>query len=750
MKKISKSKAFAGLMAVVTLFASLPFSASAKDTLSYDDAVKSLENGITISADNISTENYKDTRFNNPISPDFYCADPTAVEYNGRLYVYGTNDHQQFEAAGPDVDNTYERIKSILVFSTEDMVNWTYHGEINVGEIAPWIMASWAPSIVSREEADGKTHFYMYFSNSGIGTGVITSTDPVTGWTDPLGHCLITGNTPGLSDCPNPFDPGAVIDENGVGWLSFGAGKASSGTDFMPGSVRIVQLGDDMMSFASDFKEIPAPYSFEASELNYINDTYVYTYCSDWSNHSENWTYNCAAPGGCGMVYMTTKTPLDPESWTVRGECFKQPGECGFDYSNNHTHMHKFKGKWYMFYHTLMLKHGMGITGSYRSMGVDEIDVDEENVVLKNTGGTKKGVSANGAFSPYEEHSAAELVGTAQVEYDVTDPYAPIVSAKQAGSWTAVRGVRFTESASSAQPVASEKIQMNVDTIQYHITVTSLDAPTTITMYAAAQNGVKNESSVEVTGKGKYKVTVDMNGAKGFQIVGCFTAENDTPVTLEVDSITLNGKYNIAIASELTNTREWADGLRNIWNGFSDGDEVYTDDAAVLKYIKADDAIELFVLEGAGNAADDAPLVDTPLSFTARVKGKGSIEVHLDEPTGDTLTSISFDSPDSFINVYSAPISDIGGTHDLYFVYSDVGVAMQSWVFAESSDFMETIMGDVNADGKFNVADVVALQKWLLAVPDVKLNNWKAADFCEDNRLDVFDLCLMKRKLLSN
>jgi arabinoxylan arabinofuranohydrolase len=40
--------------------------------------------------------------------------------------------------------------------------------------------------------------------------------------------------------------------------------------------------------------------------------------------------------------------------------------------------MHKFKGKWYMFYHTLMLKHGMGITGGYRSMGVDEIVVDEK------------------------------------------------------------------------------------------------------------------------------------------------------------------------------------------------------------------------------------------------------------------------------------------------------------------------------------------------------------------------------------
>lgn len=56
--------------------------------------------------------------------------------------------------------------------------------------------------------------------------------------------------------------------------------------------------------------------------------------------------------------------------------------------------------------------------------------------------------------------------------------------------------------------------------------------------------------------------------------------------------------------------------------------------------------------------------------------------------------------------------------------------------------------GDVNDDGEFNVADVVLLQKWLLAVPDTHLVDWKAADFCNDNKLDVFDLCLMKRELI--
>lgn len=62
--------------------------------------------------------------------------------------------------------------------------------------------------------------------------------------------------------------------------------------------------------------------------------------------------------------------------------------------------------------------------------------------------------------------------------------------------------------------------------------------------------------------------------------------------------------------------------------------------------------------------------------------------------------------------------------------------------------------GDVNADGAFNIADIAVFQKWLLGDSfygdDIKLNNWKAADLCNDDRLDVFDLCLMKQELLKN
>lgn len=60
----------------------------------------------------------------------------------------------------------------------------------------------------------------------------------------------------------------------------------------------------------------------------------------------------------------------------------------------------------------------------------------------------------------------------------------------------------------------------------------------------------------------------------------------------------------------------------------------------------------------------------------------------------------------------------------------------------------EPASGDSNGDGEFNISDVVILQKWLLAVPDTQFADWRAANFYPDDRLDVFDLCLMKRALI--
>ena len=57
------------------------------------------------------------------------------------------------------------------------------------------------------------------------------------------------------------------------------------------------------------------------------------------------------------------------------------------------------------------------------------------------------------------------------------------------------------------------------------------------------------------------------------------------------------------------------------------------------------------------------------------------------------------------------------------------------------------LYGDINSDNSFNIADVVSFQSYLLGRTS-DIENWRAADLCEDARLDVFDLCLMRRKLI--
>lgn len=69
-----------------------------------------------------------------------------------------------------------------------------------------------------------------------------------------------------------------------------------------------------------------------------------------------------------------------------------------------------------------------------------------------------------------------------------------------------------------------------------------------------------------------------------------------------------------------------------------------------------------------------------------------------------------------------------------------------SWIVPESTESL--LMGDVNDDGEFNISDLVALQKWLLSSGD--LANWQVGDFYKDERLDVFDLCLMRHALINS
>jgi len=395
----------------------------------------------------------------NPISPFIFCADPTAIEYNGRIYVYGTNDSQQFEANNGGGTNSYGAIKSLVIFSSDDMVNWTHHGIIDVSQICgSWCYASWAPSIVSRVEDDGLTHFYLYFSNSATGVGVLTATDPLGPWTSPLNKSLINKSTAGVGNCSSPFDPGVAIDDNGTGWIAFGGGSVNDeGTTLMPGNARIAKLGTDMTSIDGEAVEIPAPYQFEASELNVMNGTIVYSYCTNWSAGTDWDSYGSTAnaPTACSMCYMSSTNPLNSSSWKYRGQYFANPGKQGFSYSNNHTHLQKWGNAYYLFYHTTWLEKALNNGGDgFRSIQVNRAGVVEKALRINNVSATTSGCTQVKRVDPYSLQQAEMMADCGGVEYanlvsavDASSQSSAdgnmVLANLDAGDWIMARGVNF-------------------------------------------------------------------------------------------------------------------------------------------------------------------------------------------------------------------------------------------------------------------------------------------------------------------
>lgn len=420
---------------------------------------------------------YKPLGEGNPISSCVFCADPTALEYEGRLYVYGTNDHQQYIKNGKKGSNGYGNIKSLVVFSTDDMVNWTFHGTIDVGKLCgSWCGQSWAPSAVWRKTESGTDEFFIYFANGGGSVGVIKGSTPIGPFRSPLSNAMIRHGMPGVDPCNWVFDPGVVIDENGTGWIAFGGGDPlSSGSNLWPGNSRIAKLKPTMLAFDGSAVNLPAPYLFEASELNMMNGKFVYTYNTSWSDRND-WSqfskrgYH-AAPSTCSMCYMVTDNPLDPDSWEYRGEYVPNEGNFGMGWGNNHTRLQKYKGNYYLFYHSTLLEQSMknanamnSEASGYRSIGVNKAAVNEETQRITKMTLNKSGVDGLQDLNPYILQQAETMSTSGGLSYENFSNITKVTSINTlgndasknlqvkmpAGSWIQVRRANFGSQGASA------------------------------------------------------------------------------------------------------------------------------------------------------------------------------------------------------------------------------------------------------------------------------------------------------------
>jgi arabinoxylan arabinofuranohydrolase len=104
------------------------------------------------------------------------------LEFNGRLYLYCSND--------TDNDTSSYTMHSITCISSDDLKNWTDHGEVlQVPRDVSWAGLSWAPSAISNNGL-----VYLCFANGAGSIGVTTSSVPTGPFKDAKGSSLINSS----------------------------------------------------------------------------------------------------------------------------------------------------------------------------------------------------------------------------------------------------------------------------------------------------------------------------------------------------------------------------------------------------------------------------------------------------------------------------------------------------------------------------------------------------------------------------
>ena len=409
--------------------------------------------------------------YSNPLIDYDFGADPFALEYNGRVYVYMTADQFEYDQNGNIIDNTYSKINSLHVISSADLVNWTDHGFIPVAGpngVAKWANNSWAPAIAYKQ-IDGQDKFFLYFCNGGGGIGVLEGDSPVGPFTDPLGHALIDGSTPGTQGVPWIFDPAVMVDDDGTGYLVFGGG-IPAGQDLNPQSARIVRLGDDMISLDCEPVMIDAPCMFEDGGIHKANGKYYYTYCSNFSgNHSAVEGY----PGYGIICYMVSDDPLGPYEYC--GEILQNPSTYFGVGGNNHHAIFNFKGTSYIVYHAQTLGQAMGIEKGYRSTHINEVEYYADGRIVP-IQADREGISQLETMSPYQLTAGETIAWQAGIKVEACDQPGQglsevnnrTVTDIQNGDWIAVAGLDFGDkgAASFTASIAAQAggaVELRVD-----------------------------------------------------------------------------------------------------------------------------------------------------------------------------------------------------------------------------------------------------------------------------------------------
>lgn len=251
----------------------------------------------------------------NPVVDYKYTADPAALVYKDKVYIYAGHD----ECPVPE---EHYQLNEWLVFSSPDMQTWTEHAVPLKASAFAWAKGeAWASQVIERE---GKFYWYVTVEhiNGGKSIGVAVADSPLGPFRDARGSALITNEMTDQTPKKmwDDIDPTVWIDDDGQAYLIWGNSQCY-----------YARLKKNMTELDGPIHPVDLPDYTEAPWIHKRGDWYYLSYAAQFPEK---------------IVYAMSRSIEGP--WQYQGILNELAGNC----NTNHQAIIEFKGKWYFIYHT--------------------------------------------------------------------------------------------------------------------------------------------------------------------------------------------------------------------------------------------------------------------------------------------------------------------------------------------------------------------------------------------------------------
>jgi beta-xylosidase len=287
----------------------------------------------------------------NPVIRNAFTADPTAIVYNGVVYLYTGHDE------APVGKEEYV-MNDWLCFSSHDMLHWTEHKVLLTAKDFSWARGdAYASKVIHH---NGKFYWYVSVTHRtipGKAIGVAVADHPLGPFRDVRGSALVTNDMIGAQeDSKNNLDPTAIIDDLGHAHLIWGNSQCY-----------YARLEESLVDLGSEISTIDLPGFAEGACLYKRNGWYYLA-------------YGYGSPEK--IAYAMSRQARGP--WEFKGIVNEIAGNC----ETNRAAILDFKEQTYFIYHNGGLKNG----GSHRrSVCIDHLYFNPDDT-LKRVVMTSEGV----------------------------------------------------------------------------------------------------------------------------------------------------------------------------------------------------------------------------------------------------------------------------------------------------------------------------------------------------------------------